>query len=113
MILPKLRGNFFEPSYVFFKDFPIYKIDFSNPSDISIHEKIVALVNRMLELNRAKARTPQERESLRREFEASDRQIDRLVYRLYELSGEEIAIVEGGMHLTGSIVQPAEMSKTL
>jgi hypothetical protein len=39
--------------------------------------------------------------------------VKRLVYRLFELSDEEIAMVEGGMHLTGSIVQPAEMSKTL
>ena len=33
---------------------------------------------------------------LHRQIEATDRQIDRLVYQLYELTPEDIAIVEGG-----------------
>jgi hypothetical protein len=33
---------------------------------------------------------------LQRQIEATDRQIDRLVYGLYGLTAEEIAIVEGG-----------------
>ena len=32
---------------------------------------------------------------LKRQIDATDRQIDRLVYELYELTAEEIAIVEG------------------
>ena len=32
---------------------------------------------------------------LQRQIEATDRQIDRLVYELYDLTEEEIAIVEG------------------
>ncbi|GAH61678.1 unnamed protein product, partial [marine sediment metagenome] len=30
-ILPKLRGNFFEPSYIFFRNFPIHAVNFSDP----------------------------------------------------------------------------------
>jgi hypothetical protein len=36
----------------------------------------------------------QERTLLQRRIEATDQQIDRLVYELYDLTEEEIAIVE-------------------
>ena len=49
----------------------------------------------MLELHkRPTARLPQEKESLQREIESTDVMIDRLVYELYELSEEEVRIVE-------------------
>jgi len=96
MILPKLRGDFYEPSYVYFKDFPIRKIDLNNRKDIESHSKVVILVEKMLELNNRNPRTPQEKEALRREIEATDRQIDMLVYELYGLTDEEIKVVEGG-----------------
>ena len=59
---------------------------------------MVALVEAMLALHRqlAAARTPQEKTALQRQIEATDRQIDTLVYELYGLTEEEIAIVEGG-----------------
>ena len=40
-------------------------------------------------------RTQQEKEMLKREIAATDRQIDALVYELYGLTEEEIRIVEG------------------
>ena len=40
-------------------------------------------------------RTPHEQTALRRQIAAKDRQIDALVYELYGLTEEEIAIVEG------------------
>ena len=43
------------------------------------------------------ARTPHEQTALERQIEATDRQIDALVYELYALTGEEIEIVEGGL----------------
>ncbi len=49
----------------------------------------------MLALHKQSPRTPQEKESLSRETEATDGQIDRLVYELYGLAEEEIKIVEG------------------
>jgi hypothetical protein len=96
MILPKLRGDFYEPSYVYFKDFPIRTIDFSNPNEKAAHDKLVSLVERMLVLHKRFARTPQEKEMIRREIEATDHAIDALVYQLYGLTEEEIRIVEGG-----------------
>ena len=37
---------------------------------------------------------PQRREQVQREIDATDRQIDQLVYRLYALTDDEIRIVE-------------------
>jgi len=37
---------------------------------------------------------PPRREQIQREIEATDRQIDQLVYQLYGLTDEEIKIVE-------------------
>jgi hypothetical protein len=43
------------------------------------------------------ARTDQERTILERQIEATDRQIDKLVYELYGLTEDEIAIVESSV----------------
>jgi hypothetical protein len=50
----------------------------------------------MLDLNRKLplAKTEHERTSLQRQIEATDAQIDRLLYELYGLSEEGTAIVE-------------------
>ena len=59
---------------------------------------MVSLVTSMLDLHQqfAAARTADEKTAIQRVIEATDREIDRLVYELYELTGEEIGIVEGG-----------------
>jgi hypothetical protein len=44
----------------------------------------------------AEARTSREQTLLQRQIEATDKHIDRLVYELYELTEEEIGIVEAG-----------------
>jgi len=95
-ILPKLRGDFYEPSYVYFKDFPIRTIDFSNSADAARHDRMVSLVDQMLSLHKQlhEARTPHEQTGLQRQIEAIDGQIDALVYELYGLTEEEIKIVE-------------------
>jgi hypothetical protein len=57
---------------------------------------MVGLVDSMLTLHRqlAKARTSYEQTLLQRQIEATDEQIDKLVYELYGLTEEEIKIVE-------------------
>jgi hypothetical protein len=51
----------------------------------------------MLDLNRrlAEAKAAHEKEVLAGMIDATDRRIDRLVYELYGLMEEEIAVVEG------------------
>jgi hypothetical protein len=57
---------------------------------------MVALVESMLSLHKqlAAANTGHEKTALQRQIDATDRQIDQLVYELYGLTGEEISIVE-------------------
>ncbi len=96
-MFPKLRGDFYEPSYVFFKNFPIHIIDTTNPTDVRNHDRMVALVERMLSLHKQAqaAATPQEKDMLQRQIVTTDREIDHLVYELYGLTAEEVKIVEG------------------
>jgi hypothetical protein len=77
--------------------FPIRPINFSDPADVARHERMVALVQAMLDLHKklAAATVPADRALYERQIEATDRQIDALVYELYGLSDEEIRIVEG------------------
>ncbi len=59
--------------------------------------RMVSLVESMLALNKqlVAAKTPHEQENLKRQIDATDRQIDKLVYELYGLTDKEIKIVEG------------------
>ena len=61
------------------------------------HDRLVALVQRMLDLHKqlAGATLPHSKELLQRQIDATDRQIDGLVYELYGLTAEEIGVVEG------------------
>jgi len=77
--------------------FPIRTINPNNPADITRHDRMVALVTQMLDLNKKlqDARLEQDKTQLSRQIAAMDEAIDKLVYELYGLTEEEIAIVEG------------------
>ena len=79
------------------KQIPIRTINFSDPADKARHDKMVTLVERMLALHKQKAdvKTDHEKNLVERQIEATDTQIDALVYELYGLTEEEIRIVEG------------------
>lgn len=64
---------------------------------VNNNDRLISLVDRMLELNKQldKAHFDSEREPIERQIKATDRKIDELVYALYELTEEEIKIVEG------------------
>ena len=66
------------------------------PADAARHDRMVALVEKMLNLNKrlAAAKAAHEKEVLAGMIDATDWQIDRLVYELYGLTEEEIAVVE-------------------
>ena len=74
---------------------PIRPINFTDLAEKAMHDKMVSLVERMLALHKQSPRTPQEQEMVKREIESTDGQIDKLVYKLYGLTEEEIKIVEG------------------
>ena len=94
-LLPKLRGDFYEPSYVYFKKFPIRPINFADPTDAARHARMVSLVQQMLTLQQqfATELLPQTKTMLKRQIGTVDRQIDALVYELYGLSEDELGII--------------------
>jgi len=77
-------------------ELPIYVLDHSKKSDSKMHDKIVFLVNKILNLHKklVSAKIQDEKIRLEREIRAVDKEIDRLVYQLYGLTEEEIRIVE-------------------
>jgi len=95
-ISSRFRGGYYAYNRQYIEQLPVYNIDFSDIKDRSSHDRMVSLVNQMLSLHKQlqEARTPHEQTSLQRQIEATDRQIDALVYELYGLTEEEIRIVE-------------------
>jgi len=75
-ILPMLRGNFYEPSYKYFKGFPI------------VDSGSIDLENKVEEILKVKKENPAADTS------SLEEEIDRLVYELYGLTEEEIEIVQ-------------------
>jgi type I restriction-modification system DNA methylase subunit len=75
--------------------FPLRVINFADESDRARHERMVELVNQMLELPEQidAARTPQARTTLERQMTAADTQIDHLVCELYGVTENEITPV--------------------
>jgi hypothetical protein len=80
----------------YLEGFPVRNIDVSRPADKARHDKMVELVERMLDLHKQlpAAKNPNDKTRLQREIEATDRQIDQLVYELYHLTEDEIKVVE-------------------
>jgi|CXWL01.1.fsa_nt_gi hypothetical protein len=91
-----MRGGFFRYFTQFIEQLPIRRINFPDPSDKAVHDKMVSLVERMLDLRKrlAVANTPSDKTRLQRQIDVTDQEIDRLVYDLYDLTEEEIKIVE-------------------
>ena len=68
-----------------------------NPIEKAQHDKLVALVGDMLELQKKyhEARMEQDKVLYERQIKVVDAQIDRLVYDLYGLMEEEMGLVQG------------------
>lgn len=85
-----------KPSII--KELPIRLISEGDMQLNARRDQIVALVKELLSLNKqaeVKTATPTQSAQLDRQIQATNREIDRLVYELYELTAEEIKIVEG------------------
>ena len=69
---------------------------FSNPTEKAQHDKLVALVDNMLEMQKKHHETRMERdkELYERQIQIEDAQIDRLDYDLYRLTEEEVKVLE-------------------
>ena len=78
------------------RELPFAPIDFSDSVDKKRHDKMVTLVGGMLNLHKQvqAAKANNDKDIIMRQVEATDREIDALVYELFSLTKDEISIVE-------------------
>jgi hypothetical protein len=81
---------------IYVEQLPIRVVDNQSPGR-GIRDQLVQLIEPMLKMHEelAEAKTDHERTAIQRQIDATDKQIDQLVYELYGLTEEEIGIVEG------------------
>ena len=91
-----LRGGYVRFWTQFIEQLPIRTIDFSNPADKVRHDCMVEFVESMLKLHKdlQAAKTDHDKKLIQRQIDATDKQINQLVYELYSLTDKEIRIVE-------------------
>lgn len=89
--LPKLRGNFYEPSFVFFGKFPI-----PNILDQKTKNEIISLVEQVLSTQNEIAlnRNESTKKILEKKCKLLDDEIDKLVYKLYGLEEADVNIIK-------------------
>lgn len=75
---------------------PIRTIDMSDLEDRAQHDRVVELVEKMLSLHErlAEAKVAWERTTIQAQIDSTNQRINRVVYELYDLTDEEIEIVE-------------------
>lgn len=76
---------------------PIRNIDFSNKTEKSKHDQLVELTEQMLENQKylLESKSVSDKKMFANICDSLDNKIDQLVYQLYELTEEEIKVVEG------------------
>jgi hypothetical protein len=91
------KDDFRQTTLAELRRLPVVLIKFSDTADKERHDKMVTLVDSMLGLHKqlAAANSAAQKAIMQRQIEATDAEIDRLVYDLYGLTAEEIALVEG------------------
>ncbi len=91
------RGGYIALNRQYIEQLPIRTIDFDKPADVARHDKMVALVDKMLGWHKQLPGLAGEaRRIAQSQIERTDREIDALVYALYGLSADEVRVVEGG-----------------
>jgi hypothetical protein len=92
----QMRGGWYSYESRFIRGLPIRIVGFSNSNDRARHDRMVQLVEQILDSKNqlAAARTERDKTFYESKCASLDRQIDQLVYELYGLTEEEIAIVE-------------------
>jgi len=95
-ICDPVQGGFYRLKIAYISQLPIRVIDFAVPGEKARHDRIVALVERMLRLHQEppEPAPPEENENRIREIAATDAEIDSLVCGLYGLTAEETRILE-------------------
>lgn len=92
-----VSGGYLRFKKIYTSLLPIKKLDLNNKQDKEMHDKIVTLVDNIIALNKKLSveKNPNSITMINRQINAVDKQIDALVYKLYNLNDEEIKIIEG------------------
>jgi type I restriction-modification system DNA methylase subunit len=90
------RGGYLALNKQVIEQLPIRRLDLANAADKATHDKLASLAGQILDLykRRDAARVDQERTSFQRQIDATDAEIDRLVYGIYGITADEIQQVE-------------------
>ncbi|MFH1718623.1 MAG: N-6 DNA methylase [Planctomycetota bacterium] len=93
------RGGWITCTKQYFGELPIRIPDTTKHREKDLCDRMISLVQQMLDLHKklATAKVPGDKTRIQRQIDASDKQIDQLVYALYGLTEEEIKIVEGAL----------------
>ncbi|MFZ0774034.1 MAG: N-6 DNA methylase [Candidatus Sulfotelmatobacter sp.] len=93
---PVFSGGFYKFSAPYLKKIPIRRINFTESADRQSHDRIVELVKQIIAAKKQLFRAKKESDKTlyQNKSAALERQIDKMVYELYGLTAEEIAVVE-------------------
>ena len=91
------HGGYLAANKQYIEQLPFREINLRDPGDRAFHDRLAALTDRVLDLNRRKRSektAPSEINRIDRDIAATDRKIQELVYQLYEISADEQKIIE-------------------
>jgi hypothetical protein len=90
------RGGYYAYNRQYIEKLPIRTINSDEPRDSILYGNLVAFVEQMLQLHKdlMKVKTHDTKVNIQRQIDATDKQIDMVVYELYGLTDEEIKIIE-------------------
>jgi len=96
LIAPPKGNNYYEVKTAIVSKLPIKSIDYNNPTETEIHDKIVSLVNQIIQANSdlSKTKSDSDKSIHIQRISIIDKNIDKLVYQLYKLSDAEINFIE-------------------
>ena len=90
------KDDFRQTTLAELRSLPIPSMSLKHVEQKNQHDRMVKFVERMLDLHKklAQAKIPAEKTRIQRQINTTDKQIDNLTYELYNLTPEEIKIVE-------------------
>ena len=91
-----MSGGYINVNKKSLADFIYYPLDLKTKKDKEIHDHLVNLVEKMIKIqqNLANENNPTTKTLLQRQANALDSEIDKLVYTLYDLTADEIELID-------------------
>ncbi|MDM3849231.1 MAG: Eco57I restriction-modification methylase domain-containing protein [Aphanizomenon gracile PMC627.10] len=96
LISTPFRGGYIALNKQVIEKIPIKLLDLSKSTDQLIYNRMIKLVEQMLYLHTQinEVNTPPAKKMIQQQIQATDRQLNQLVYELYELTDGEITMIE-------------------